>query len=87
MRRFCVFTLDNPPGLWYYTPCIVAGDCDVHFGEMSEWFKEAVLKTAEGQTSVGSNPTLSAIYKSELAYITLLWSNTQEVEEAPLLRA
>ena len=31
------------------------------YAEVSEWFKEAVLKTAEGQTSVGSNPTLSAI--------------------------
>ncbi len=32
------------------------------FGEMVEWFKAAVLKTAEAQASVGSNPTLSAIY-------------------------
>lgn len=39
-----------------------AGGTMIHSGEMSEWFKEAVLKTAEGQTSVGSNPTLSAIY-------------------------
>ena len=29
---------------------------------MVEWFKAAVLKTAEGQPSVGSNPTLSAIH-------------------------
>lgn len=28
-------------------------------GEVSEWFKEAVLKTAESQGSVGSNPTFS----------------------------
>ena len=54
---------------------------------MSEWFKEAVLKTAVRQRTVGSNPTLSAILKSESVIITLLWSNTQEVEEAPLLRA
>ena len=27
---------------------------------MSEWFKEAVLKTAVRQRTVGSNPTLSA---------------------------
>ncbi len=27
---------------------------------MVEWFKAAVLKTAEAQASVGSNPTLSA---------------------------
>ncbi len=32
-----------------------------HFGGMSEWFKETVLKTVEGHTSVGSNPTPSAI--------------------------
>lgn len=29
-------------------------------GEVSEWFKEAVLKTVEQQCSVGSNPTFSA---------------------------
>ena len=28
-------------------------------GEVVEWFKAAVLKTAEVQGSVGSNPTLS----------------------------
>ena len=28
---------------------------------MGEWFKPAVLKTAEPQGSVGSNPTASAI--------------------------
>ncbi len=27
---------------------------------MAEWFKAAVLKTAVGQLTVGSNPTLSA---------------------------
>lgn len=30
-------------------------------GDVSEWFKEAVLKTVEQQCSVGSNPTFSAI--------------------------
>lgn len=29
---------------------------------MSEWFKEAVLKTAVRQRTVGSNPTLSATF-------------------------
>ena len=29
-------------------------------GGMAEWFKAAVLKTVEGNTSVGSNPTPSA---------------------------
>ena len=33
-------------------------------GEMVEWFKAAVLKTAEVQASGGSNPPLSAIYFS-----------------------
>ena len=53
---------------------------------MSEWFKEAVLKTAVRQRTVGSNPTLSAIL-IESVLVTLLWSSTQEAEEAPLLRA
>ena len=29
---------------------------------MVEWFKAAVLKTAEGQLSEGSNPSSSAIF-------------------------
>ena len=29
---------------------------------MSEWLKEPVLKTGDVQASVGSNPTLSAIF-------------------------
>ena len=29
---------------------------------MVEWFKALVLKTSEVQASVGSNPTLSAIF-------------------------
>ena len=35
-------------------------DDPFRFGEVSEWSKEAVLKTVEPQGSVGSNPTLSA---------------------------
>ena len=31
------------------------------FGEVAEWSIAAVLKTVEGQTSGGSNPSLSAI--------------------------
>ena len=31
------------------------------FGGVSEWFKEAVLKTVELNGSVGSNPTPSAM--------------------------
>ena len=55
-------------------------------GEMAERFNAAVLKTAVGQPTVGSNPTLSAIF-IEYVQHTLLWSSTQEAEEAPLLRA
>ena len=32
------------------------------FGGMAEWSKAAVLKTVECNSSVGSNPTPSAIY-------------------------
>ncbi len=32
------------------------------FGEVSEWSKEAVLKTVEPQGSVGSNPTFSVSF-------------------------
>ena len=31
-------------------------------GGMAEWSKAAVLKTVEGYTSVGSNPTPSAMF-------------------------
>ena len=31
----------------------------VYCGEVSEWLKEAVLKTVEPRGSVGSNPTFS----------------------------
>ncbi len=33
---------------------------DIHFGEVAEWSIAAVLKTVEGHTSGGSNPSLSA---------------------------
>ena len=32
------------------------------YGSVSEWFKEIVLKTIDGKTSVGSNPTAAAIW-------------------------
>ena len=34
---------------------------------MAEWLKAAVLKTVECQSSVGSNPTPSAILFGEMA--------------------
>ena len=35
-------------------------------GEMVEWFKAAVLKTAVAQVTEGSNPSLSAILSSKI---------------------
>ena len=50
---------------------------------------ELVLKTSDSrERTMGSNPILSAIFeKKSIVYHFDLWSNTQEVEEAPLLRA
>lgn len=42
------------------------------YGSVSEWFKEIVLKTIDGKTSVGSNPTAAAI-----------WPVSQEVKMPP----
>ena len=36
---------------------------DKNWGEMSEWFKEAVLKTVDAQASRGSNPRFSVDWK------------------------
>src|SRR5271168_3448933 len=38
----------------------LAGDPNFAPGEVAEWSIAAVLKTVEGYTSVGSNPSLSA---------------------------
>ena len=40
--------------------CFSAGNPPKVFGEMAEWSIAAVLKTVEGHTSGGSNPSLSA---------------------------
>ncbi len=40
-------------------------------GEMSERLKEPVLKTGDVQTSVGSNPTLSAILFAMLCFVAV----------------
>ncbi len=40
-------------------------------GGMAEWSKAAVLKTVEGYTSVGSNPTPSAMFR-----ILVKWLNS-----------
>ena len=48
-------------------------------GEMSERFKEPVLKTGDARASVGSNPTLSAIFKT----IYVFHSTDAEVPKWP----
>ncbi len=54
---------------------------------MSERFKEPVLKTGDVQASVGSNPTLSAIFKTVIIIDVFdLCGSTQVAEGAPLLR-
>lgn len=45
--------------VWYHLFCIWP---ETGRGEMSEWLKEPVLKTGDVEASVGSNPTLSAIF-------------------------
>ncbi len=53
-------------------------------GEMSERFKEPVLKTGDPKRAVGSNPTLSATH---LPYIRFDHGEVLKLaEEAPLLR-
>ena len=55
---------------------------------MSERFKEPVLKTGDVKASVGSNPTLSAIFSVTGQVNTQfdLCGSTQVAEGAPLLR-
>ena len=64
-----------------YFKCLRGGAAQ-SYGEMSEWLKEPVLKTGEAQVSVGSNPTLSAIFKKHI----WICGSTQVAEGAPLLR-
>ncbi len=61
------------------------------YGDVSEWLKEAVLKTVSCQRLVGSNPTISAISgrTSQLNTVQNA-TNLQKYssgDEAPLLRA
>ena len=64
-------------------------------GEVSEWFKEAVLKTVEQQCSVGSNPTFSAIEgtggwcikQNSGKMNAAILEKYSSGDEAPLLRA
>ena len=64
--------------------------CFHQIGEVSEWFKEAVLKTVEQQCSVGSNPTFSANFGFSGCNYKVTCNATMELyssgDEAPLLR-
>ena len=53
------------------------------FGEMAEWSIAAVLKTVEGHTSGGSNPSLSAKKKQPAG---LLFLRQRERDENPGVR-
>jgi len=46
--------------------------CSGVLGKVAEWFKAAVLKTAEVKASVGSNPTLSVTLSLWKRYRTFL---------------
>ena len=53
-------------------------------GEVSERFMVPVLKTGEGQTSVGSNPTFSAIeVKNFYFYLKSFFLKSQLLGEVP----
>ncbi len=45
-----------------------------------------VLKTGEGQTSVGSNPTFSVVDFISAQLLSTAWRSTQVAEGAPLER-
>ena len=45
---------------WFYICTRIQGIPDETLGEMAEWSNALVLKTSEGHTSGGSNPSFSA---------------------------
>ena len=47
----------------FESPSLRNAKAQRHIGEMAEWSIAAVLKTVEGNTSGGSNPSLSARHK------------------------
>jgi hypothetical protein len=79
--------LDRTAFVCYNLFCLLSG-------EVSERFKELVLKTSDASSTVSSNLTLSAIacfcFEVKRTQFNIesirIWRNTQEVEEAPLLR-
>ena len=81
-KYFSYLFIDKAVILWYYLTRAWN-----RLGEMSERFKEPVLKTGDVKASVGSNPTLSAIYFNDPpAPENLTCGSTQVAEGAPLLR-
>ena len=80
-RYFFEILLDKYSMLWYHPKCA----CN-RLGEMSERFKEPVLKTGDVKASVGSNPTLSANVSVTESNTSSTCGSTQEAEGAPLLR-
>ena len=58
------------------------------FGEVSEWFKEPVLKTGDSERGRGFESHLLRLWYFTILYILILfsWRSTQVAEGAPLER-
>ena len=70
----------------WYSKCRIWQD---GHGEMSEWFKEPVLKTGDSERSRGfESHSLRHIFQkaNEIAKKFGIWRSTQVAEGAPLLR-
>ena len=59
-----------------------------HDGEVSEWFKEPVLKTGDSERGRGFESHLLRLWYFTILYILILfsWRSTQVAEGAPLER-
>lgn len=73
MNKFDIFTTKNRKNFKKYLVVIENSNIfaprktkNIVFGEMAEWSIAAVLKTVEGNTSGGSNPSLSAKHSKTL---------------------
>ena len=67
--------------MWYYI--------QVAFGEVSEWFKELVLKTSDAKAPrvrISASPFLYLYDCFTFTVAVRVWRSTQVGEEAPLLR-
>ena len=58
------------------------------YGEVSEWFKEPVLKTGDSERGRGFESHLLRLWYFTILYILILfsWRSTQVAEGAPLER-